>query len=225
MWAGASKGATPWAPPGGWKRPRLAGPGGTRARWHGTEGLVPGSGSAARAPASEPLSTGCFPGSTARDELSAPAGRPCAAPGDGSPGNCPRGRERAKPDLHHVHSSSVCESQRLEGTQCLTLWGRQPGLADTHCSGPGSRTLRDLRACDDLGRGLCPQRERREQIVGRSESEPHLRLGLDNAWARTPSLGNARHRDPRASVGFFNNTDFCIKHKMWYLTSYKCTIK
>lgn len=121
---------------GGWKeRPRLPGPGGTRPRRRGREGLVSGPGWRR-----EPLvPSHCRPAASraARQEyaLPAPAGRPCAPPGDGSPGNCPRGRERAKPDSQRVHSSSVCESQRLEGTQRPTLWRRWPGLAAAHGSG------------------------------------------------------------------------------------------
>lgn len=46
-------------------------------------------------------------------------------------------QEEEKSDLdQHVHRSSVCESQRLEGTQRLSLWGQQPALADTHFSLP-----------------------------------------------------------------------------------------
>lgn len=49
-------------------------------------------------------------------------------------------QEEEKSDLdQHVHRSSVCERQRLEGTQRLPPWGQQPALADTHFSLPTGR--------------------------------------------------------------------------------------
>lgn len=265
MWAGASKGATPWAPPGGQKRPRLLGPGGTWPRSRLPVGrssgcrlglaaapTVLGIGSlpafgfrrpsccehganqvllslflldsflgihprerrtAGRRVLRARLSLCCLGSSqlTAAQKQGLAPPSQSRAPALRFRANAPGSRQAPRASVSSTHPEEPRESQPLGSSRHCPS-----GRGDSGHDGGGAlhtpvwrlRTLRDLRACDDLGRGLCPQRERREQIVGRSESEPHLRLGLDNAWARTPSLGNARHRDPWASVGFFITLTF-----------------